>query len=105
MSRECCWCKRWRHGKIGRPPKPVTVAFTTTTEKLEPTPKKAAEPIYLEQAEIEALRLIDLEKLCFEEAGARMGVSRNTVWRLVENAREKIIKAILEGREIIIQKD
>ncbi|MEM2972367.1 MAG: DUF134 domain-containing protein [Candidatus Bathyarchaeia archaeon] len=34
-----------------------------------------------------------------------MGVSRNTVWRLVENAREKLIKAIFEGREIIIQKD
>ncbi|MDI6806155.1 MAG: DUF134 domain-containing protein [Candidatus Bathyarchaeia archaeon] len=63
------------------------------------------EPIYLEPAEIEALKLIDLEKLCFEEAGARMGVSRNTVWRLVESAREKLIKAIFEGREVIVQKE
>jgi predicted DNA-binding protein (UPF0251 family) len=31
-----------------------------------------------------------------------MGVSRNTVWRFIESAREKIAKAIIEGREIII---
>lgn len=55
-------------------------------------------------AEIEVLRLIDLEKLSFEEAGIRMNVSRNTVWCLVENAREKIIKALIDGRPIIIQK-
>lgn len=55
-------------------------------------------------AEIEALRLIDLEKLSFEEAGIRMNVSRNTVWYLVENAREKIIKALIDGRPIMIQK-
>ncbi|MEM2105459.1 MAG: DUF134 domain-containing protein [Candidatus Bathyarchaeia archaeon] len=58
----------------------------------------------LDLAEVEALKLIDLEKLSFEEAGARMGVSRNTVWRLVESAREKIVKAIIENREIRIQK-
>ncbi|MGC8850289.1 MAG: DUF134 domain-containing protein [Candidatus Bathyarchaeia archaeon] len=33
----------------------------------------------------------------------RMGVSRNTVWRIVEAAREKLVKAIIEGREVIIQ--
>jgi predicted DNA-binding protein (UPF0251 family) len=68
-------------------------------------PKKSLKLIYLEPAEVEALRLIDLEKLCFEEAGARMGVSRNTVWRLAESAREKLAKAIFEGRTIIIQKE
>ncbi|MEM3700021.1 MAG: DUF134 domain-containing protein [Candidatus Bathyarchaeia archaeon] len=99
------WRKRRRHGRVGRPPKPIAVTTNPTTEKLEPTPKKSLEPIYLEQAEIEALRLIDLEKLSFEEAGERMMVSRNTVWRLVENAREKLIRAIFEGREIIIQKE
>jgi predicted DNA-binding protein (UPF0251 family) len=34
-----------------------------------------------------------------------MGVSRNTVWRLAESAREKLVKAIFEGRAIVIQKD
>jgi predicted DNA-binding protein (UPF0251 family) len=90
---------------VGRPPKPIAVTLSPTTEKLEPTPKKSLEPVYLEPAEVEALRLIDLEKLSFEEAGARMGVSRNTVWRLIESAREKLVKAIFESREVIIQKD
>jgi len=33
-----------------------------------------------------------------------MSVSRNTVWRLVESGREKLVKAILEGREVVILK-
>ncbi len=102
---EHCWRRRRRHGRVGRQPKPIAVTSNPATEKLEPTPKKGLKPIYLEQAEVEALRLIDLEKLCFKEAGARMGVSRNTVWRLVESAREKLVKAIFEGRAIVIQKD
>ncbi|MEM3608967.1 MAG: DUF134 domain-containing protein [Candidatus Bathyarchaeia archaeon] len=102
---EHCWCRRRRHGRVGRLPKPISVASNLATEKLEPTPKKDLEPIYLEQAEVEALRLIDLEKLCFKEASARMGVSRNTVWRLAESAREKLVRAIFESREVIIQKE
>jgi len=54
--------------------------------------------------ELEALKLIDLENLSFEEAGMRMNTSRNTIWRIVKSAREKIVKALIEGREIIIQK-
>lgn len=80
------------------------MATTTTNlpEKFEPKPKRAPEPIFLEPAEIEALKLVELEKLTFEEAAARMKVSRNTVWRLAEGAREKLVRAIVEGREILI---
>jgi len=99
------WRRRRRHGKVGRPPKPIAITSNPTTEKFEPTPQKSLDPIYLETAEVEALKLIDLEKLSFEEAGLRMRISRNTVWRLVESAREKLVKAIFEGREIIIQKE
>lgn len=97
------WRKRHRHGRVGRPPKPIAVAELPITKKLEPTPKREAQPLYLETAEIEALRLIDLEKLSFEEAGRRMRVSRNTVWRLVESGREKLARAVIEGREINIR--
>jgi predicted DNA-binding protein (UPF0251 family) len=34
-----------------------------------------------------------------------MNVSRNTVWRLVESGREKLVRAIIEGRPIIILKE
>ncbi|MEM2779574.1 MAG: DUF134 domain-containing protein [Candidatus Bathyarchaeia archaeon] len=71
--------------------------------KFEPTPKRNVEPILLEPAEIEALKLVALEKLTFEEAASRMKISRNTVWRLAEKAREKLIRAIVESREILIQ--
>jgi len=99
------WRRRHRHGRVGRPPKPIAVASIAIIEKLEPIPKRSVEPVYLELAEVEALRLIDLEKLSFEEAGVRMSVSRNTVWRLVESAREKLIRAIIEGREVVIQRE
>ncbi|MEM0211903.1 MAG: DUF134 domain-containing protein [Candidatus Methanomethylicia archaeon] len=33
-----------------------------------------------------------------------MNISRKTVWRLVKNAREKIIKALIDSKPIIIQK-
>ncbi|MEM3565755.1 MAG: DUF134 domain-containing protein [Candidatus Bathyarchaeia archaeon] len=81
------------------------MATTTTNlpEKFEPTPKRNVEPIFREPAEIEALKLVELEKLTFDEAAARMKVSRNTVWRLAEKAREKLARAIVESREILIQ--
>lgn len=34
-----------------------------------------------------------------------MNVSRNTVWRLVENGREKLVRAMIEGRPIIILRE
>lgn len=99
-----CWGRRRRRGRVGRPPKPVMIRLTPPIRRLEPIPKRSEEPVYLEPAEVEALRLIDLERLSFVEAGRRMNVSRNTVWRLTESARQKIVKAIIEGRGIIIQR-
>jgi RNA polymerase sigma factor (sigma-70 family) len=58
------------------------------------------EPVQLEPAEVEVLRLTDLEDLSQEEAGERMGVSRGTVWRLQKRARRKIALALTEGRRI-----
>jgi len=99
------WRRRRRHGKVGKPPKPVAVTSTNLPEKFEPAPKKSSEPIILESAEIEALKLVELDKLTFEEATEKMGVSRNTVWRLAKKAREKLARAIIEGREILIRQE
>jgi predicted DNA-binding protein (UPF0251 family) len=100
-----CWCKRHRCGRVGRLPKPVSISLERSVERLDPSPKQMDEPIYLDIAEVEALRLIELEKLTFEEAGERMNVSRNTVWRLVECGREKLVRAMIEGRPIIILRE
>jgi len=37
-----------------------------------------------------------------EEAGQKMGISRGTIWRLVQNARKKAAQALSEGRPIYI---
>jgi len=99
------WWRRCRRGEMGRPPKPVAVGCLPPCRRLDPFPCRRAEPLILEVAEVEALRLVELEKLSLEEAGRRMGVSRNTVWRLVEGAREKVAKALVEGRGIRISEE
>jgi len=62
------------------------------------------EPILLDIAELEAFRLVDFEGLSQEEAAREMGVSRGTVWRLLQRARYKVAQALSEGRAIQIQK-
>lgn len=95
------WCGRCRRG-MGRPPKPVVVECFPPLRGLCPTPPCNMEPVLLEVAEVEALRLTELEKLPLEDVGRRMGISRNTAWRLVESAREKLARALVEGRGIVI---
>lgn len=73
-----------------------------TVDKFTPTPQGNPEPVYIEPAELEALRLVDLEGFSQEEAGERMGVSRGTVWRLIQSARKKTAQALTEGRPIRI---
>ena len=53
--------------------------------------------------ELEALRLVDLEDLTQEEAAARMGVSRKTLWNDLQRARKKVASALVNGHAIRIQ--
>jgi predicted DNA-binding protein (UPF0251 family) len=101
-----------RHGGRGRPPKIINVARHAATEGLTPLSKSArplytgsARTIYIDSAEVEAQRLVDLEGLSQEEAGRRMGISRGTVWRLLQTARKKTVQALVEGRALLIFDD
>jgi len=47
--------------------------------------------------------LCDSEGLTQEEAGARMGVSRGTVQRLLAAARKKIVDALVTGTDVSIE--
>jgi predicted DNA-binding protein (UPF0251 family) len=89
---------------VGRTPKPVHIHNLPPVDALVPYPKELRPPIHLYLAELEALRLVELEKLSYNEAGIVMGVSRNTIWRMVESGKEKIISAFFEGRKIEIHK-
>jgi len=96
------WRHRHRHGRRGRLPKPVSIEKAPSIDRFTPVPQQNLEPIYIEAAELEAFRLVDLEGLSQEEAGQRMGVSRGTVWRLVQSARKKTAQALSEGRALNI---
>jgi len=53
--------------------------------------------------ELEAVRLCDMEELGQEAAGARMGVSRGTVQRLLKSGRRKLVGAIVENSALLIE--
>ena len=93
---------RRRRGRQGRNPSPVYINHLPSAREFTPTPRGDGPPIQLEPAELEAFRLVDLEDLSQEEAGQRMRVSRGTVWRLLQNARKKVITAIVQGRVLDI---
>ncbi len=92
---------RWRRG---RPLKPRTVRFRPEfpvfipSTRLPPTPP----PVTLTLDELEALRLVDYNGLLQEEAAKLMEVSRGTLWRILENARRKVIAMMIEGRPLVI---
>ena len=97
--------RRRRRGRRGRFPKPVTIPNPSKVEKLVPEPRTTASSISIEPAEVEALRLVDLEGLSQEEAGREMGVSRGTIWRLLQSARRKVAQALTEGRPLLVSND
>jgi predicted DNA-binding protein (UPF0251 family) len=96
------WRRRRRCGRRGRFPKPVTVGTVPVEGSFTPTPLRNAEPVLIETAELEALRLVDMEGLSQEDAGQRMSISRGTIWRLVQSARKKTAQALTEGRPLQI---
>ena len=56
----------------------------------------------LEEDQLEALRLCDVEGLHQVMAGERMGVSRGTVQRLLKTGRETLVRAVVENAALII---
>ena len=67
-----------------------------------PNTPVGSEVIILTLEELEALRLVDLEDLTQEEAAARMGVSRKTLWNDLQRARKKVVSALVNGYPIRI---
>jgi len=79
-----------RHGAIGRHPKPVATTTTNLPEKFESTPKRNSEPIFLEPAEIKALKTCGIGEANLRGSRPKMKVSRNTAWRLAEKPEKNL---------------
>ena len=93
---------RRRRGGRGRFPIQPTIKDAPIAKKMTPEPLGANDPIYIDSAEAEVLRLVDLEGMYQEQAGDAMGISRGTIWRLLVSAREKVTRSIYEGRPLVI---
>ena len=65
-------------------------------------PGRDLEQLPLGIDELEAIRLVDLEGLSHEQAAAAMGVSRQTVGRVLERGRAKVAEALVGGKAILI---
>jgi uncharacterized protein len=63
-------------------------------------PDKSMEVENLTIEEVEALKLRDSQDIKQTEAAKQMGVSRSTFQRLLQSARKKLAKSILEGKAI-----
>jgi uncharacterized protein len=65
-------------------------------------PGRDLEQLPLAVDELEAIRLVDLEGLSHEQAASAMGVSRQTVGRVLEAGRAKVAEALVTGKAILI---
>ena len=59
--------------------------------------------VILRLEEYEAIRLLDYQDLTQEQAAVHMNVSRPTLTRIYEEARNKVATAFVEGRDIIFR--
>ena len=66
-------------------------------------PRKMLSKLNLAIDEYEALRLADYEGMDHLKASERMGISRPTFTRLIEKARHKIARALIDGMEIVVE--
>lgn len=63
---------------------------------------KELEKTELDFDEMEAIRLSDYEGLYQQECADRMGISRTTFSRVLQQAHKKISNALLHGKAIIM---
>lgn len=66
-------------------------------------PLMRLEEVTLTVDECEAIRLADLENLSQEDAGEKMGISRATFGRIIQQARKNVADAIINGKAIRIE--
>ncbi|MDJ0828845.1 MAG: DUF134 domain-containing protein [Desulfobacterales bacterium] len=90
---------------MARPQKHRIVGFNPNTRYFKPRgiPMGELAKIRLTLDEFEAIRLADLQGLSHAQAGNKMGVSRATFSRIIQNARKTIADALINGKAISIE--
>ncbi len=90
---------------MARPVKPKLVGEAPRTDYFKPRgiPLAQLEEVNLTVEELEALRLVDLEGMYQEDAAREMGISRQTVQRMITEARAKVVEALVAGKALRIE--
>lgn len=83
-------------GRRGRP-RVVPEIETSWSEREE---SEETVELHLSEAEMEVIKLIDIENNTQEQAAQTLGVSRATIWRYLQSARKKIADALIIGTTI-----
>ena len=88
-----------------RPQKHRRVAFNPEISYFKPRgiPMFDLEEVRLTVDQREAIRLSDLMGMSHEDAGRRMGVSRATFGRIVQQARKAVADALINGKAINVE--
>jgi predicted DNA-binding protein (UPF0251 family) len=89
----------------GRPKCPRRIETEPAVSYFKPrgVPLAELEVVVLSLEELEAVRLSDLVGIGQEDAAQRMGVSRRALWQDLQNARRKIVDALVNGKAIEIK--
>jgi predicted DNA-binding protein (UPF0251 family) len=66
-------------------------------------PLSSLEEVVITEDAFEALRLVDLEGMYQDEAAKKMGVSRQTIGRILDQARKAVADALINGKAIRIE--
>jgi predicted DNA-binding protein (UPF0251 family) len=89
---------------VSRPPIERAVAGVPRVTLFKPAgvPARDLERLELAVDELETIRLVDMEGLSHEQAAEAMGVSRQTIGRVLGRGRGKVAEALVDGKAILI---
>lgn len=85
-----------------RPVKWRKVGYIPRNSRFVPEGKPESEDIVLKVEELEAMRLKDIENLNQEQCAAMMNISRQTFQLIIDEARRKVARALVEGKAVRI---
>ncbi len=98
-----CGCKR-KVTPVARPPKCRCICQMPRYTRFDPKNGAAdPEPVILQVDEFEVLRLLDYAQFSQEKCAQRMNISRTTVTRMYDLARQKVIRALVLGLPLVIE--
>jgi predicted DNA-binding protein (UPF0251 family) len=98
---------RRRRRRFGRPPKHRVLSEEPGKRGFSPNFKSGKESspgdkIEMTADEYEAYRLTEYMGLSQNEAAEQMKISRGTLWRILESAKKKLAKMMVEGQQLYI---